>query len=548
MKNNIHVDIEVDAGRVVKDLPHSWKYIGYDECNYTHAPQGEALLDSFGSLEDAPYYVRTHHLLCTGNSLGTYKWGSTNVYTEDENHNPVYNFEVFDTVIDVILKSHNKPFVEFGFMPMDLVDPALSEDLSVWEKYGFYVQKGHTYPPKDYKKWHDLICWLAQHCLDRYGRQEVSTWYWELWNEPDLSFYWGGTIEDYCRLYDYTADALHTVLPEARLAGPATTAPEPGSKSLAFLEAFLNHCSDGVNFVTGEKGSRLDYITFHVKGGGYAFDMNAKKETPSVKLFAERLTLGLETIAKHGFRDLEVVLSEADPDGWAAGGLYDNSNFKFRNTEYYASYMASTYHHIQKIAGSMQMKVRPLAWAFMFVGERCFEGTRTFSTQGIKKTSFNLFRIFAKIGNRELQFKSSQEKDVLNYADYFATTEEPEVSGLASLDDQGNLQILIYSHHDDWDNNQEFTVSLEVRNLPFAGRVKCGHYRVDGEHSNAYAEWVRQNKPQYPNERQYAAIKERDGLEQFEPVRQMSPTNHDLKLEFVMPSHAVSLIEISGLG
>lgn len=547
MSNDIRVNIEVDAGKTVRDLSHGWRYIGYDECNYTTTPQGEELLNSFGGLADAPYYVRTHHLLCTGNSMGTYKWGSTNVYTEDEHQNPVYNFEVVDAIFDTILKSHNKPFVELGFMPMALVNPSLSENLSKWDKYGYYFNKGHTYPPKDYKKWHDLICELARHCLNRYGGDEVLTWYWELWNEPDLPFYWNGTAEDYCRLYDYTADALHSVLPKARLAGPATTAPEAGSKSLAFLETFLAHCSDGTNYVTGARGSRLDYITFHVKGGGYAFEVDAKKETPSVKVLAERLKVGLDTIAKYGFQDLEVVLSEADPDGWAAGGVYDNSNFNFRNTEYYASYIASAYHHIDKIAAEMKMKVRPLAWAFMFNGERCFEGTRTFSTQGIKKASFNLFRMFSKMGGGVLQFKSSQEKDVLESEGFSAAAEAPELSGMASLDDKGNLQIMVYSHHDDWDKDQTFNVLLDICNLPFTGKVRCRHYRIDDEHSNAYAEWVRQKKPQFPEGRQYAAIKAKDGLEMLEPEERLNIGSHDLQIKFEMPAHSVSLIEISGL-
>jgi len=74
------VDITVSADKVVGEIKHNWRYIGYDECNYTHTPEGEELLAKFGKLEDAPYYFRTHHLLCNGNLHGTYKWGSTNIY------------------------------------------------------------------------------------------------------------------------------------------------------------------------------------------------------------------------------------------------------------------------------------------------------------------------------------------------------------------------------------------------------------------------------------------------------------------------------------
>ena len=543
MEKDNHVNVQVNAGSAKKTLIHNWRYIGYDECNYTHTPQGKELLDSFGKLEDAPYFVRAHHLLCTGNCHGTYKWGSTNAYTEDKDGNPIYRWDVIDSILEAILHSHNKPFVELGFMPLDLLDPAVFQNVDNWSRYSFYVNKGHTYPPKDYGKWHDLVCALAEHAVGKYGKQEVLTWYWELWNEPDISYYWNGTIDDYCKLYDYTSAALHSVLPEAKLGGPATTGPEPGTYALRFLEEFLEHCQEGKNYVTGQKGSRLDFVTFHVKGGGYYFQIDAEKKTPSVKLLTKRLKVGLEAIKNHGYQGLEIVLSEADPDGWAAGGSYDNSNHNFRNTEYYASYIAAAYHQINKIAQSMRMDVRPLAWAFLFIGERCFEGTRAFSTQGIKKASFNMFRVFSKLGKQELALQSSQEQDSL--AEGYPA-EGPEVSGTAAYG-ENSVQVMLYSHHDDWDIAQKLNIALNVSGLPFSGMMRIKHYRIDAEHSNAYAEWKRQNKPDYPDEKQFAAIKARDGLELFEPEQTKEVRKGSLALEFLMPAHAVSLIEISPL-
>lgn len=544
MLKSIDVNIEVDAGRILKSYEHNWRYIGYDECNYTDTPGGKELLRSFGNLADAPYYIRTHHLLCTGNCLGTYKWGSTNVYTEDENGNPVYNFEVFDSIIDTILKTNNKPFMELGFMPLDLLDPSLFAECDKFSKYGHYVNKAHTYPPKNYNKWADLVAVLAKHCVERYGEQEVLTWYWELWNEPDLPYYWNGTIEEYCKLYDYTEASLHSVLPLAKLGGPATTGPEIGKKSVEYLKTFLSHCRNGVNYVDGSTGTRLDYITFHVKGGGFAFDLNAKKENPSVKTLIDQVITGLETIKELGYGNREVVLSEADPDGWAAGGIYDNPNFNFRNTEYYASFIASSYNHINRIASYMNMDVRPVAWSFMFNGERCFEGTRTFSTQGIKKASFNTFRVLSKLGSKRLFFKSSQEKDILSYKNLHSEDEDAELSGSAAINDEGNIQILLFSHHDDVDRQQNFDVNIEINNLPFTGNIIVKQYRIDSEHSNAYAEWVKQGKPKYPDEKEYAKIKAKDGLEQVGMSEKQTITEGRLKLQCSMPAHAVSLIEI----
>ena len=538
------VSVRVDAGKSAGELKHNWRYIGYDENNYTHTPEGEELIAKFGRLEDAPYYFRAHHMLCTGNLHGTYKWGSTNAYIEDEQGNPTYNWEVIDEILDTYLRNNSKPFFEIGFMPYHMVDPKYFEGMSEWAKYGEYRRLYWAYPPKDYRKWYDLVYNLVQHCVGKYGLEEVLTWYWELWNEPDI-FYWKGTPEEFCKMYDYTEAAVHAVLKDARLGGPATTDPNPGSSSLKFLETFLDHCANGINNVTGQKGTRLDYVTFHTKGGGFPFHVNPSKKTPSVKKLVAQVKTGLEAMNKYGFGDRELVLSEADPDGWAAGGTLDNRNMNFRNTEYYASYVASGYNNIEKVARSMNADVRPLAWAFLFIAERCFEGTRAFTTQGIDKAIFNLFKLYAKTGNKALTFESSQEKDVLAYKDDFGTGEEPEVSGMASAADDDSIQVMVYSHHDDWDIEKEFDVELDISNISYSNEAVIRHYRIDKLHSNAYTEWIGQGKPKYPTKEQHAAIKARDGLELLEPASKVRLTAGKLSMKFKLPTHAISFIEIA---
>ena len=206
---------------------------------------------------------------------------------------------------------------------------------------------------------------LISHLLERYGEEEVKTWYFELWNEPDI-FYWNGTIAEYCKLYDYTERAIHEVCDELRISGPAVTGNFDREYVCRFFRDFLKHCKSGVNFCTGETGTRLDFITYHVKGGGFPFEMHAPKAVPSVERLVQLTKIGLDIICECGYQGLEVVLSEADPDGWAAGGVYDNANMIFRNTEYYATYVASTYEKIEQLCHEYRMAVRPLAWAFMF--------------------------------------------------------------------------------------------------------------------------------------------------------------------------------------
>lgn len=538
------VIVEVDSSKSAGKLAHTWNYIGYDECNYTHSPGGEELIAKFGNLEK-PYYMRAHHMLCTGNLHGFYKWGSTNVYIEDENGTPTYNFDLIDEMCDIWLLNDCKPFFEIGFMPRDLADPRKAENGEFYQiAYGIseYQRIGWAMPPKDYQKWYDLIHALVSHCVERYGKTEIESWYFEMWNEPDI-FYWHGTCDEFCKLYDYTEAAIHDVLPTARFGGPATC----GTRSLdtnasVFLRKFLEHVKSGKNYCTGNVGTRIDFTSFHTKGGGYRFDMLAQKQLPSVKVFLENVKTEFSIIKELGFDNLECVLSEADPDGWAAGGRFDNFNLNFRNTEYYASYTASAYKNLYDLAESLNADIRPLAWAFMFEGERCFEGTRTFSTQGIDKAMMNLFKFYSMMGENRVSLKSGRDLDPLTYKDDFGTAEGSEIDGWATASDD-SVEVLLYCHHDDWDIGDEFEIEFSAL-MPFEGKARLRHYRIDETHSNAYAEWERQGCPNYPDAEQYVAIKQRDSLEFCEAPQMKLVNEGKLTHRFKLPTHGISLLII----
>ncbi len=136
-------------------------------------------------------YIRMHGLLT--DDMG--------VYREDKNGNPEYNFQYIDVLYDYLLSIGMKPFVELGFMPDALASG--NQTIFWW--------KGNVTPPKDYKKWEDLIRNLTLHFTERYGADEVKTWYFEVWNEPNLSGFWAGTQEEYFKLYMYTVKAIKSV-------------------------------------------------------------------------------------------------------------------------------------------------------------------------------------------------------------------------------------------------------------------------------------------------------------------------------------------------
>ena len=148
-------------------------------------------------------YIRMHGLLT--DDMGVYK--------EDAHGNPIYNWQYIDRLYDFLLSIDVKPFVELSFMPKDLA----SGDKTI------FWWKGNVTPPKSYDKWADLIRHLVLHFQDRYGHDEVKSWYFEVWNEPDLhNGFWTGTKEDYFKLYAVTAEAIKSVSPDYRVGGPAT--------------------------------------------------------------------------------------------------------------------------------------------------------------------------------------------------------------------------------------------------------------------------------------------------------------------------------------
>jgi xylan 1,4-beta-xylosidase len=186
------VTINVDAAQRLGAFQPIWNYFGYDEPNYTYAKNGKKLIDELSALSYAPVYIRAHNLLTTGKGTSSLKWGSTNAYTLDVSGKPVYDWTIVDRILETYLDAGAKPFVEIGFMP-----EALSTHPEPY-RHTFpqgSVFTGWSYPPTDYGKWGDLVYHWVQHSVEKYGRAEVESWYWEVWNEPDIP-YWHGTPEE----------------------------------------------------------------------------------------------------------------------------------------------------------------------------------------------------------------------------------------------------------------------------------------------------------------------------------------------------------------
>ncbi|MGH9448533.1 MAG: GH39 family glycosyl hydrolase, partial [Terriglobia bacterium] len=327
------VMIRVNAAKSQGPFRPVWAYVGHDEPNYTYSPEGRELLSELAAASPYPVHDRTHFLLTTGDGTPALKWGSTNVYTENASGKPILSWTILDRIFDTYKATGITPYVEIGFMPEALsTHPEPYE--AHWPEQPY--DTGWSYPPKDFNKWSALITEWVRHSIERYGRQRVATWDWEVWNEPDGG-YWHGTLDEYCKLYDYTAAAVKRALPEAHVGGPATTGPA-SPRAAAFLEGFLKHCVSGENYVTGKRGAPIDFISFHAKGRTRFVDGHVLMDIGHNLRDVDR---GFAIVASFPkLRALPVVISESDPEGCAACAASTHPQNGYRNTSQYASYEA----------------------------------------------------------------------------------------------------------------------------------------------------------------------------------------------------------------
>ena len=182
-------NIEVNFDKNIAPMKPIWAWFGYDEPNYTYMKDGQKLLTEISKLSPVPVYVRAHNLLTSGDGTPALKWGSTNAYTEDAKGNPVYNWKIVDQIFDTYVKRGMKPLAQIGFMP-EALSTKPQPYQHKWKPGARYdeILTGWAYPPKDYKKWGNLVYEWVKHCVQRYGEAEVNTWWWEVWNEPNISY------------------------------------------------------------------------------------------------------------------------------------------------------------------------------------------------------------------------------------------------------------------------------------------------------------------------------------------------------------------------
>jgi len=532
--------LTVDFNQEIGPMQPAWAWFGYDEPNYTYMKDGKKLLTEIAALSPVPVYVRAHNLLTTGDGTPALKWGSTNAYTEDVQGNPKYDWTIVDKIFDTYIERGMKPLAQIGFMPEALsTKPQPYRHNWVPGQPYNTIYTGWTYPPKDYKKWAELVYQWVKHSVARYGQKEVESWYWELWNEPD-SPYWSGTVQEYCKLYDYSADAVRRALPTAKIGGPHVTGPA-GRRGGNFLKTFLKHCTQDTNYVTGKIGTPLDFVAFHAKGAPKLVNGHVQMNMGTQ---LRDISSGFEIVASFPqLKNTPIIIGESDPEGCAACGMKTDPQNAYRNGTMYSSYTAASFARKYALADLHQVNFKgAVSWSFEFEDQPWFYGFRDLATNGVDKPVLNVFRMFGMMGGKRVDVKGNFMYPTLAVRDSSVRRSTPDIGGLATKD-EGTAAVMLWNYHDDDVAGTAATVDLTLKNIP-AKKVNITQYRIDNEHSNSYEVWKKMGSPTNPTAEQITELEKAGQLARYGDSKRQTVKDGQLIFSTTLPRQGVGLVTL----
>ncbi|MRX69131.1 xylan 1,4-beta-xylosidase [Flavobacterium resistens] len=412
-------------------------------------------------------YIRFHGLLSDDMA----------VYREDSKGNPEYNYQYVDVLFDYIVSLKMKPFVELGFMPNALASG--KETIFWW--------KGNVTPPKDYKKWEDLVRNLTQHFKERYGDEEVKSWYFEVWNEPNLSpGFWTGTQAEYFKLYDYAARGIKAVNPAYKVGGPATA----GS---GWVSETIDFCA--------KNNVPIDFVSTHTYGvkQGYLDEFG----TSGTVLNQDEWSVSGEIINSR-----KLITNSAKP------------NLELHYTEWSSSYTpADPIHDSYHSAAYILQKIKQVGnavnsmsyWVFTDIFEEAgprftpfHGGFGLLNTQGIKKPAYFSYAFLNKLGETELQ--------------------NSDKTSWTTKNAKGDVQILLWDFTNTHPGDKVWNQIYYVQDLPSKekGKVKIEVdglqkgkyileiYKVGYKVNDAYTDYLTLKKPSQLTREQVNSIKEKN--------------------------------------
>jgi xylan 1,4-beta-xylosidase len=556
------VTIRVDASKERGSLKRIWRSFGYDEINWTYTNIGKYIFSQIKALRDGPYWIRNHNAFTSGNRISKPAWGSTNCYTEDSSGRASYDWSCNDRVYDVFLENGCKPMIELDFMPHDLSSQHVVGPEESWR-----------YPPKDYERWRELSFKFAEHLIDRYGKEEVRSWYFSTWNEADIKYFKykpNENLEDpqqkkirdeeFFKVHDFAADGIWAADDCLRLGGPDL------AYDVGFLDRFLEHCHNGVNYATGKKGCRLDFISVHAKGTRMS-DARRVNNPDYDDIAGRRFLKYWDVITKYDrFKDLPIIGNEWDIDVGTVYGTFDSPDFEYRNNSYYPVFIIRCVKDLLDLIDWKGVNIELITtWSYYFHGRRCFEGFRAlFDPFGIRKPIFNAFEMLSQLGSVRVHAVSDDEetdivpgqvvgydrrvprndKEAITIQKFDRVKSHPTFDTLAAKEGDA-IQLLVWHQLSDQYAIGERSVRIEVKGLKGWKNIRITHYRISENCSNAYSTWKRLGRPDWPDEVQVKLIKNKEKLEKSQPDRLETVSNGNLSWHCVLPMHSVSLFVMS---
>ncbi len=534
-QTNFTVTITVDATKPLGELKPIWRMFGADEPNYAYLKDGKKLIGELGALRPKDIYFRAHNLLCTGDGTPALKWGSTGVYREDADGKPVYDWTILDRIFDTYRDHGVRPFAQIGFMPEALSTKPQPYQHS-WTPAARYeeIMTGWAYPPKDYDKWRELVFQWVKHCVERYGKAEVETWYWEVWNEAN-GHYWKAKPEEFHKLHDYAIDGVRRALPTARVGGPHAAG--SGGK---WTRDFLEHCLRGTNYATGQIGTPLDFVAFHAKGSPVFTNGHVRM---GIANQLRTIDSGFSLVKSYPeLQNIPIIIGESDPEGCAA---CQGEQLGYRNGTMYSSYTAASFARKWELTRRHGVNLdAALTWAFTFEDQPLFAGFRQLASGGIDLPVLNVFRMFSQMNGQQLTTASDHAVSLDNIKKS-GVRGQPDVAALASQD-KDQFAVLLWHYHDDDVPGPDATVALTLNGISTAkSKARLTRYAIDADHSNSFAAWQKMGAPLKPTAEQLAQLEKAGQLTMLGTPEIVAVTDGAVKLNLSLPRQAVTLVKLN---
>ncbi|WP_329742216.1 GH39 family glycosyl hydrolase [Dyella sp. A6] len=497
------VQIHVDAKAAGKPFPHFWEQM---------FGSGRAILslrDDYRKDLVAVHkatgfgYVRFHGIF--DDEVGLFHLGKPGqpfynaADTSSKDDKPVYNFSYVDQIYDGLLARGVRPFVELSFMPQ-----AMSSDPKALQGFWYHP---NIAPPKDYALWDGMIRAFAKHLIARYGIDEVSKWYFEVWNEPNIGF-WAGKpkMATYFTLYDHTARALKSVSPRLRVGGPATA-------QAAEVSAFLAHVHAA--------HVPVDFVSTHVYGDDTAQNVFHTDEHISRKDMVCRAVAKVhKEVLASPYPKLPFIMSEYNASYANLPNVTD--------TVYMGPWLANT---IRACAGKVNVMSY---WSFSDVFEEggvvrtpFYGGFGLIAADRIDKPSFNAFEMLHKLGDVQLPVTSD--------------------SALVTRRADGSLVLALWNYAPPVGDTATYTVGkpkgevkhfqVDLSSLPADATARL--WRLDATHGNAVAAFNRMGRPDFPTREQIATLRKAGKLGAPEQLK----LSHGV-LDVAIPPQGLVVVEV----